>query len=157
LYNIARLTVYAFGTHFDVVKGQLLFNLGFAYKSPIPEDVLASVAQVAGNIASTIRKIGMRIIGYIEDAVKKLLDVHARVMAQIEPWKELAANATAFIDDWVLPAFDLSQTITKFVDAAVQAINKVFPIGLFINVSGVHPSRCAGRVVPHRDHLATEN
>ena len=143
--------MYAFGISFDVVKGQLLFNLGFAYKSPIPEDVLASVARVAGNVASALRKIGMRIIGYIEAAVKKLIDVHTRVMSHITPWKNLAINATNFIDEWVLPAFDLSNTITKFVDAAVQAINKVVPIDQFIGVRGASGPVASCGVVWHRN------
>ena len=46
--------------------------------------MLSTVQKVGDSVVSNIRSIGLRLIGYVELATQKLLDMHARIALQIK-------------------------------------------------------------------------
>lgn len=123
-----------------------------SYKTLIPHDLLEPLTSLGANAATIVRSAAYRLIGYIDKGVEWLLTAHASVVDFLQPIIDFRNNAEKFIDEWVLPAFDLSGTLQRFVDSAFDTSGS--SDGVF-NFGEVRPACHRPASLPLRSALLT--
>jgi hypothetical protein len=86
IFNQALANVYILGKKYSIVDIKFSFSPQFGYKSPIPESVLKGIATTLGTPAAALKKPMARLIGLVNKAERKLLQVRTKVLDFVACW-----------------------------------------------------------------------
>ena len=146
LNNWAAARVYILGLRLDFIDIKLAFTAGMSYVNKAAGQLLSNAQASLGNVASTLRSLPGRIVGYIVKFHGKLSVVVDKVNSYLEKGEKFLGVVSQYEDVGDLVQDLAVQGIEKLENALLRMLEKcvvaVWGVAVFVSVIDVACCPC---------------